>query len=535
MQPGSTVAAFRGRHASNLNIHNGLTRPARAASLRLESMSLKRQIAKGSLWVLLGGGGQQLIGFVVFIYIARVLNPAVVGIVAFAVIAIDLAGFISRWGQIEVITREVAPSPKLLATSFWISATIGAGAMAVLLIASLVMRVNSDNATLAHVLMLLAPVPLLQGLSVVPEALFRRRMDFRSLALRNWIATVAGGVAAISIAQYSPGVDVLVGQRLTTAIVQIFTLWSMIRWLPSFDFILKEAPRLLRDGLQILVSSLSNMLNERVGDGLTGAFLGPAQLGFLRLGWRFSDAIVQVSVMPVSLVTLSSFSQMQGDLPAIGRAYTRMTQIMALLSLPIFFGLGAIAEPLISTVFGSKWMGVVPALQLLGVIMLGSSVNYFFNSAMIAVGRSDILMRHSIAQLGIMVAYMLIGVQFGLVGVMIAHCFRSFSVSALNMTALKSEIGIRATILVGALIPPVISCALMWLAVTGCNHLIDAKMPSLVSLPYVKMGLLVAGGATVYAASLLAGDVIGLWRGYTRDVISSLSGLRSQPSSVIPN
>ena len=496
--------------------------------LRLEPMSLKRQIAKGSLWVLLGGGGQQLIGFVVFIYIARVLSPSVVGTVAFAVIAIDLAGFVSRWGQIEVLTREEDPPPHLLTTSFWISAIFGTIAMIAILVGSALSRMGSDTSPLADVLLALALVPFLQGLSVVPEALFRRRMDFRALALRNWIATIAGGLAAIAIAQWRPGVDVLIGQRLMTAATQFLTLWFMIRWLPNFTVLLGEVKRLLQNGLQILVSSLSNMLNERVGDAMAGAFLGPAQLGFLRLGWRFSDAIVQVSVMPVSLVTLSSFSRMQDDVFAIRRAYTRMTQLMALVALPIFFGLGSIAEPLIATVFGPKWMGVIPVIQLLGVIMLGSSVNYFFNSAMIAVGRSDILMRHSIAQLAIMITYMIVGVQFGLIGVMIAHSLRAYSVAALNLTALKSEIGIQAIALMKALMPSVVSCGFMWLAVYSLTLLIDANVPSLTSLPYLKLALLIGTGATTYVVSLLAGDILGLWKGFTRDVLGSLSGLKAQ-------
>lgn len=485
-------------------------------------MSLKRQIARGSLWVLLGGGGQQLISFVIFIYVARLLNPELLGLVAFAVIAVELAGYVARWGQVEILQRGQGEG-----TSFWIST--GMGVLATLLIlgiAGLVsFRPGGDQ--LAGILTWLAPVPLLQGLSSLPEAMFRRRLDFRSLAIRSWIATIAGGGAAIVIAQWKPGVEVLVGQRLVTAIVQIAALWAMIRGVPRLRFAAEEAPALFKGGFQIVVASLSGVVNARIADGLTGAFLGAAPLGLLRVGWRFLDAVVQVAITPISGVTLSSFSLMRNDLPALRRAYLRMTQLMSVVALPMFFGLGAIAEPLILEVLGAQWSGAAPVLRFLGLLMLGGMVNYLFAPVMIAVGRSDVVMRQSLAQLVVTVMLMLIGVKFGLTGVMAAHTLRSFVVATYNVSALRKIVGISPLQIVKMLVPAVLACAVMWLGVALLSPVLESQMPGLTALPYVRLSLLVVLGAAIYCAGLVAGDLVGLWRGYIGEALRSIRGVRS--------
>lgn len=484
-------------------------------------MSLKRQIAKGSLWVLLGGGGQQLIGFVIFIYVARLLNPEMLGIVAFAIIAVDLAAYVARWGQIELMLRGDSEP-----TSFWISAGMGVVSTLALVVIAVIVGMQPERQQLMGILLWFAPLPFLQAISVVPEALLRRRLDFRSLAIRNWIATIAGGCVAIAIAQWKPGIEVLVGQRLATAGVQVVTLWLMIRGVPKLTFNAQEAPALFKSGFQLVVASLSSIVNARVADGLVGVFLGAAPLGLLRLAWRFFTAIIQVTITPITSVTLSSFSRLRDDLPALRRAYLRMTQLMSLVALPMFFGLGAVAEPLVLEVFGDQWAGAAPVLRFAGLLMLGGMVNYLFGPVMIAVGRSDIVMRQSLVQLGVAVILMLIGVRFGIIGVMAAHSVHAFVVSIYNLTALRRVVGIAPLQVIKALAPPTLACLVMWAGVAMLGPFIDDYLPVITSIPYARLAALVVSGGVIYGAALVIGDLLGLWRGYVGDTVRSVKGAR---------
>ncbi len=480
--------------------------------------NLKQQAFVGSVWSLLSNGGRQLIAFGLFIFIARNLTPADIGLVALAMIVIDIMGFVSRFGQVEALQRQKDIDDRLINTSFWLLAFAGP-LTSVLVIAGVAAFSGWMSADFRLVLILLAPLCALQAWNAIPEALLKRRFDYRSLAARTWLATIGGGVVGVYLAVNGAGVYALVGQRVTSAVVQTITLWAMLSWKPRREFDRPEARRMVRIGGGILLANLAGIINKRLADGITGAVLGLSQLGHFRLGWRFFDFIVQFTVTPLTAVALSAFSTIQHDHEKLRRAYIRLTQFVALASLPMFFGLGAIADLLVPVVLGDKWSESIVVMQLLGFVMLGGVVNYFFAPALIAVGKVHIVVRQSAAQIigtGVLVAA---GTTFGIVGVLLAIATRALMVAVYNVSALRSEIGLSVVALLQALMPPVVASGIMVAAVRFGMLELSGAMPGIVLL-----GLLIALGAATYAAALIVGDFLGLWRGYIRSVLASLAG-----------
>jgi O-antigen/teichoic acid export membrane protein len=108
-------------------------------------MSIKRRVLSASLWSLVGGGGHQAISFFVFIYLARQLSPADIGLMAFAMVFLDVLAAVSRFGQVETLQRYVHLDDRVTSTAFWIL-TLGGTAsfISVLLIAS-ILRVSTDH------------------------------------------------------------------------------------------------------------------------------------------------------------------------------------------------------------------------------------------------------------------------------------------------------------------------------------------------------------------------------------------------------
>jgi O-antigen/teichoic acid export membrane protein len=88
-------------------------------------MNLKRRAFIGSIWSLLSNGGRQAIAFVLFLFIARNIGPADIGLVALAMIVIDIVSFASRFGQVEVLQRQADLDDRLISTSFWMLAVAG--------------------------------------------------------------------------------------------------------------------------------------------------------------------------------------------------------------------------------------------------------------------------------------------------------------------------------------------------------------------------------------------------------------------------
>ncbi len=481
-------------------------------------MQLKRQVVVGSLWSAFGNSGQQIIGFLIFIYIARKLTPADVGLVAFAMVLVEVLTFVSRLGQVEVLQRNRDLPDTTINTSFWILAATGIVSTALVVGMAPLAKLVSDNPDFPLVIALLAPFCGLQAFNAVPEALLRRRLDYRSLSLRNWIAALSGGAVGIYLAYHGYGVFALVAQRVGTALVQTICTWLFLRWHPRLVFDRVAAKTLFATGGEIMLAGFAGSLNQRVADAVTGTVLGAAALGFLRLGWRFFEVMVTLSVNPVTNVALTTLGRLQHDLPALRRAYLRLTQFMATASLPMFFGLGAIADVLVPLVFGEKWLGSVPVIELLSLIVLGMTVNVFFGAAMIAIGKSRLLLGQSLFQLVVTVVFVLAGAPFGTIGVMFGFIARGVVVATYNLIILSREAKIEPWAVVGTVIPPAVAAAVMVGLVEIAKFQLVGHVPAIPLLL-----ILIPVGAATYGVALFGGDLVGLWRGYVRDAAASLA------------
>jgi O-antigen/teichoic acid export membrane protein len=486
-------------------------------------MTFKRQILRGSLWSVFGNSGQQVIGFVLFIYIARLVTPADVGLVAFAMVLVSILTYVSRFGQVQALQREVNLSDLTINTSFWLLAVSGFVTTALVLIAAETAPFFSNEPKLPFVLLLLAPVCAFQAWNAVPEAILRRRLDYRSLSFRSWLAGLTGGLIGLLLAQRGYGVFALVAQRLATVVVQTAAAWGFLYWYPRFIFAWQEARRLGIVGTEIMLASFAGMVTLRITDGLTGLLLGATELGYLRLGWRFFEVIQQVGSNPVTNVSLTAFAHARHDMAAFNRIYFRLSQFLACSSLPLFFGLAATADVMVPLVFGEQWVDSVVVLQMLCLLSLAGTVNSFFAPAMIAIGESRLLLRQATIQVFMTAIFVAVGAQFGIVGVMAAFIARAVMIAAYNLRELRRHIDLDIGRLLRILVPPVIGCLVMVAVVELLKPLLPASLGEI-----VRLAALVLAGAVTYGLVLVSGDVLGLWRGYVGDAVRSIrSGARS--------
>jgi O-antigen/teichoic acid export membrane protein len=490
-------------------------------------VSLKRRTFFASLWSLLGSGGEQAIALALFIYVARKVTPADVGLIALAMVFIEILSFVARSGQVETIQRLPELDERSLSTSFWMLAASGILFGALISAGAQASMAWWDTGLFGTVLLLLAPVCALRAWNAVPEALLKRHFNYRSLALRSWLATLIGGGTGAFLAYLDFGVYALVAQRLATTLVSTITCWTASGWRPRFEFDRSVAIRHLRFGSVVMTAKFAGLVNENLVQSLAGFGLGPVPVGFLRVGWRFFDFINHVAVQPVSNVALSTFSPLQNDLEGFKRAYLRLTQLVAIASLPMYIGLGLVADLFIPLALGAKWTGAVLVMQLLAFTRLAAPISYFFGPAMIAMGRSRALLRQSMLQITLTFSLVSVGVFFGIVGVLVAIMIRGILNAAYQMHQLRKEVGLPSRAVLHVLWPPAAACAVMAISVEAVKFHLTGDIAQVWLL-----AILVGTGATAYFAALLVGEVIGLWPGYVRGVTDSLRrALRQRPEA----
>lgn len=475
---------------------------------------LRHLALRASVWTVLGNGGQQIVAFLVFVYLARVLSPAEFGLMALAAALIDLLTVSGRFGQVEALLQRGRMGRVACSTSFWLLLAIGTATLLAVLAVAHPFAALFGEPQVAWLLLLLAPVPLVQNLGQVHEAKLRRRFDYRGLAMRNTGATLLSGAASVAVAAAGLGVYALVAQKLVFAVAYSLLVVLACRWRPHFLFSLRDARRLLRVGFDVVVANLINMLNPRIVDVAVGYFLGVVVLGYLRIAWRLFDLAQQLVIQPVSTVAISSLTGFGGDPVAVGRSFLRYLRALSLIAVPAFVGIGILAEDAIRLAAGPQWAASAPLLSVLSLTAAAVPLNFLFPPAMIGAGHTLTIRRLALAQVLVTAATMLVAVRYGIVAVMLFHVARVYLFAGLNGRYLRRALGIGWGDLLRALLPPICAASVMAGAVIGLQRVFlpDAD-------PMTAIAALGLAGIAVYLATILAGGAARIWRNYLHDVV----------------
>jgi len=340
-------------------------------------------------WSLLMVAGQQGVTALVSFVLAAILGPSSFGTVAMASVYILFIQMLLQQAIPAIIQRKDL-EPEHVDSAFWLvmAATVVITGISVAL-SGLWAAVNRtpDLQPIIVVLSLLVP---LQGLVVVQEAVLRRSMDFRSLAVRSLVAAAFGGVVGITMALRGAGTWALVGQQLATGIVGTIVLWSVSRWRPRLRFSWAHARDLVGFSVGSSLASLAAFVNVRSDVILIGLFFGAFAVGLYRLASRFTEIVVDFLSRSMQQVAFPELSLLQADTGAFAR---RMRDIMAqsgLLTLPALGVLAGCAEPLLR-LFGPEWAGASEALQILCLVAGVKALTLIGAAGLQAIGRPHVL------------------------------------------------------------------------------------------------------------------------------------------------
>jgi polysaccharide transporter, PST family len=337
-------------------------------------------------WAYVMNWGQQGVTLVVSVVLAAILGPRTYGIVALAIIYLGFVQIVLDQGISQAIVQRAKLDDEHLDAAFWMNlvwAVLLAGAT--ILISPWWARANGTP-ELESVIDVLSIVLLIQALTVVQQAVLRREMKFKRLALRSNIAALVGGVAAVVLAVEGAGIWSLVAQRLITAGVALVLLWVVGRWMPRFRFSRTHARSLLGFSVHTFAGNLAVFFNRRVDALLIGLFFGPAAVGLYRLADRLIESLLQIGTYPVQLFALSHFARVQHEPGALRRAVHSCMRLTMLVTIPLMLVVFASSKYVVGAL-GPQWKPAGNALKLLAIVGIGKTAVAFTAALLIAVSK----------------------------------------------------------------------------------------------------------------------------------------------------
>ncbi|WP_422773451.1 lipopolysaccharide biosynthesis protein [Plantactinospora sp. WMMC1484] len=318
--------------------------------------------------------------------LARLLGPTEFGLVAMATVFITVAQTLIQQGLVSAIVQRDRLTREHLDGAFVVLVLAGLVIGGLTAAASPLWALANRAPELTAICVALSPLVLLQGLSIVPEAVLRRELRFRAVAIRTLLASLLSGVVGVVLALVGAGLWALVAQQLVNAVVGLVVLWVVCPWRPSRRPRLAGIRELLVFSAHSANAGLALMLSSKADVIFTGLFFGPVATGIYRLAARLPDMLVDVTVRSLQQVALPSLSRLQRDRTALAAQLNQLQHLGALAGLPVLGVLAAAAHPLV-TLLGPQWAGTEVPLRLLCLFGAVNVYGVLLGPALQAIGQ----------------------------------------------------------------------------------------------------------------------------------------------------
>lgn len=329
-----------------------------------EVMAPRRGFGNAVSWAYVQTGGRMVASLGVSLLLARLLGPESFGIIAMAAVYVFFIETLIRQGLSAAIIQRPELRRSHLDTAFWLIM----GAILLLIPISIILsewwaRLNATP-DLAPVIVGLTPVLALRGLSVVQEALLRRQMDYRALAVRTNLAVVLGGVTGVIAALMGAGTWALVVQQAVLAATELAVLWRVSNWRPTFRFSRRSADELVGFSSMSALAGMGSFLQARVDTLIIGLIFGPVAVGLYRLATRLTDMVVEGAGGAFQSVSLSELSRLEHDAQRMAHRTEEVVRMASLAAVPLIGLLAVVSDPLLH-LLGPDWVPAILSLRIL--------------------------------------------------------------------------------------------------------------------------------------------------------------------------
>jgi lipopolysaccharide exporter len=345
-----------------------------------DGQSIGRKMAKGSIVMVLLRIATRSLALVSTIILARVLVPADFGLVALATVVMGLLQVLGQLGfNLSLIKDHNAPREKY--DTAWTLHILRGILTALILLAVAPFAANFfGDPRLKTILYVLALVPLIDGLRNIGVVDFRKYLRFGAVFRLRFYTQVAGAIASITCAVIFQNYWALIVGSIVTAVFSVALSYRMHDFRPRLT--LQYWRDILHLSKWVLTSNILVYLNNKSAVLVLGKLLGAEILGEFTIANRISTIASTEVTSPATRSLLPGFSKVADDRPRLAELFVSAFALLLLAGLPVAVGVMCFGELLVRVVFGEKWLGAVPFLEILAIfgiirVAIGNSAGVF--------------------------------------------------------------------------------------------------------------------------------------------------------------
>ena len=388
-----------------------------------ETGELGGQVSRGLRWSLVNSAAGRAGSFIVGVALARILAPHDYGVYAVALIMMQLVLSLNDLGTSPAAIRcEAEELPRVTSTGATLTALMSVVLFAVMFAATPLFTslVHTPQAT--GVVRLMCVGVLIDGAFAVPSALLTRslRQDRRLISDLTVFAVSTALTLSLAIGGFGPWSLAWgqLGGNLAGGLVVLAVTRPRLR----FGWDRQCARSQLAIGLPFTGATVLQIVILNVDSVVVGRLLGTTALGLYVLAFNLSSWPVTILAVTVRRVSVAALARLRDDADHLRAQFAKAVVLLFAVTAPVCGLLALLARPLISTVYGTKWLPAAAPLEFLAGLGAARVLVELFSDYLLVLGRARRILLLQAVWAALLIPALTVGARMdGLRGVALGH------------------------------------------------------------------------------------------------------------------
>lgn len=400
--------------------------------------NLNKKIVNATKWSTITEVMAKLVAPISSMVLARLLTPEAFGVVATLHMVIAFAEIFTDAGfqkyLIQQPFKDADDRDKDTNVAFWTNLLMSCLLWAIIAIFAEALATLVGNPGLGNVLIVACASIPLAAFSSIQMALFKKDLDFKTLFYRRLVSIIVPFAVTVPLAFWMHSYWALVIGTICVNLANAVILTVKSNWKPRLYYSLARLHRMFAFCSWAILDSILVWATAYMDIFFVGVMLNEHYLGLYKTSMTTVGQITTLITATILPVIMPALAKVRDNHAAMRELLLKLQKYIAILLLPVGFGMYIFSDLITSVLLGDQWMEASPFIGLWGLVdVLMVVFARFCSNIYPAVGRSDIAVICQLLHVVVLIPAVYIAVGYGFTALCWTRSLVRFEGLAVNL------------------------------------------------------------------------------------------------------
>ena len=400
--------------------------------------NLINKVVTATKWATIGEVASKLVTPITSMVLARLLTPEAFGVVTTLAMIISFAEIFTDAGFQKYLVqhefKDAQDRDESTNVAFWSNLAMSLLIWGIIIIFANPLAALVGNPGLGHVLIVACVSIPLAAFSSIQMALFKRDLDFRTLARVRIISTLIPLLVTVPLAFWLRSYWALVIGTITVNLVNAILLTVFSKWKPRWFYSIAKFKEMFSFTVWSMIEAVSIWLTAYVDVFIVGTMLSQYYLGLYKTSSTLVGQIMGLITAITTPILFSALSRLQNDENGFQRLFFRFQKLVGLLLMPLGMIIFLFSDFVTDLILGSQWTEASGFVGLWGLTnALTIVLSHYSSEVYRAKGKPKLSVLAQLLHIVVLWPTVLIAVRYGFETLYIARSAVRIEMIAVNL------------------------------------------------------------------------------------------------------